>query len=233
MAMHKSDEVMDVAVTVYDQLQKLDFRFGAATIIIMDEKTGHMEHWLAGFLQKIHVESYQVNKPEHPLHAAQLAAWRKGERYVSIEWSGPALKSYAEEMFTQTGYRNLPDEEKAILSAQEHAVFNLAYMRHGALMWAPSALSDENAIVLQRFAKVFEQTYTRFLDLQRAEAQAREAQIQLALERIRSRSLAMHHSNELKDVVAILFQQLKILGLEFDGGAAIHLFSENSKDAII
>jgi O-succinylbenzoate synthase len=31
-----------------------------------------------------------------------------------------------------------------------------------------------------RFGKVFEQTYTRFLDLQKAEAQARESQIQLA-----------------------------------------------------
>jgi hypothetical protein len=39
---------------------------------------------------------------------------------------------------------------------------------------------DENGI-LKRFAKVFEQTYTRFLDLQKAEAQARESQIQLAL----------------------------------------------------
>jgi hypothetical protein len=80
-------------------------------------------------------------------------------------------------MFTQTGYKNLPDAEKTMLSANEKAVFNLAYMSHGALMWAPSALSDENAIILQRFAKVFEQTYTRFLDLQKAEAQAREAQI--------------------------------------------------------
>jgi transposase len=78
---------MDVAVTVYDQLQKLDFKFGAATIIIMDEKTGNMEHWLAGFIQKNHVESYQVNNIEHPLHAAQLAGWRGGEKYVSIEMS--------------------------------------------------------------------------------------------------------------------------------------------------
>lgn len=149
MAMHKSDEVMDVAVTLYDQLQKLDFKFGATTIIIMDEKTGNMVHWLAGFIQKSHVESYEVNKPEHPLHAAQLGAWRRGEKFVSIELSGSALKGYAEEMFTQTGYKNLPDEEKAMLSAQELAVFNLAYMRHGALMWAPSALSDENASTLR------------------------------------------------------------------------------------
>jgi len=42
-----------------------------------------------------------------------------------------------------------------------------------------------------RFGKVFQQTYTRFLDLQKAEAQAREAQIEAALERVRSRTLAM------------------------------------------
>ncbi|MEO6187502.1 MAG: hypothetical protein ABIO82_02510, partial [Ginsengibacter sp.] len=214
MAMHKSDEVMDVAVTVYDELQKLDFKFGAATIIIMDEKTGNMEHWLAGFIQKNHVESYQVNNSEHPLHAAQLAAWREGAKFVSIELSGPALKSYVEEMFTQSGYKNLPDEEKAMLSANEHAIFNLAYMSHGALMWAPSALSAENAIILQRFAKVFEQTYTRFLDLQKAEAQAREAHVQLSMERVRTRTMAMQKSDELTEVAALLFRQVSDLGIK-------------------
>ena len=37
-------------------------------------------------------------------------------------------------------------------------------------------------------SRVFEQTYTRFLDLQKAEAQAREAKIEAALERVRSRT---------------------------------------------
>ncbi len=37
-------------------------------------------------------------------------------------------------------------------------------------------LSADSITILQRFAKVFEQSYTRFLDLQKAEAQAREAQ---------------------------------------------------------
>ena len=87
MAMHKSGEVMDVAVTVYDELQRLDFKFGGATIIIMDKESGYMQHWLAGFIQKNHVESYQVKNIRHPLHAAQLTAWRKGEKFVSIELS--------------------------------------------------------------------------------------------------------------------------------------------------
>ncbi|MFX8285755.1 hypothetical protein ABTL53_19635, partial [Acinetobacter baumannii] len=55
--------------------------------------------------------------------------------------------------------------------------------------------TEEEGIIFKRFAKVFEQAYTRFLDLQKAEAQARESEIQLALERVRAKSLAMHHTS--------------------------------------
>ena len=73
--------------------------------------------------------------------------------------------------------------------------------------------SDEENATLMRFGKVFQQTYTRFLDLQKAEAQAREAQIEAALERVRSRTMAMQRSEELSEVATILFQQVKALGV--------------------
>ena len=38
-------------------------------------------------------------------------------------------------------------------------------------------MSPEMWDIFKRFGKVFEQTYTRFLDLQKAEAQAREARL--------------------------------------------------------
>ena len=41
--------------------------------------------------------------------------------------------------------------------------------------------TDEENNTLMRFGKVFQQTYTRFLDLQKAEAQAREAQIETSI----------------------------------------------------
>ena len=63
-----------------------------------------------------------------------------------------------------------------------------------------------------RFGKVFQQTYTRFLDLQKAEEQAREAKIQLALERVRARTMAMQRSDEMAETAAVLFQQFKDLG---------------------
>src|SRR5262245_38289335 len=64
-----------------------------------------------------------------------------------------------------------------------------------------------------RFGKVFQQTYTRFLDLQKAEAQARESQIQLALERARAQSMMMQRSKELDDTLLVFHEQVLLLNI--------------------
>jgi signal transduction histidine kinase len=92
-------------------------------------------------------------------------------------------------------------------------VFNLAFFKHGYLMFITFEQVPEFHSLFHRFATVFEQTYTRFLDLQKAEAQAKESQIQLALERVRARTMAMQRSEELPEVAALLFQQVKALGV--------------------
>ena len=91
---------------------------------------------------------------------------------------------------------------------QVHLQF--APMQYGFLMVATidAPFQQEDFAILNRFAKVFEQTYTRFLDIQKAEAQAKEAQIEAALERVRARAMAMHKSKELQTVVQVLYQQL-------------------------
>ena len=90
-------------------------------------------------------------------------------------------------------------------------------------------LSAEQTGIMLRFAKVFQQTYTRFNDLQKAEAQAREAKIESALEKVRSRSLAMHKSDELNEVVAVVFEKLKGLQIPFTA-VAICIYIDGSKD---
>ena len=54
-------------------------------------------------------------------------------------------------------------------------------------------------------------------------------EIESALEKVRSRSLAMRESNELQEVVREVFEQLQDLGISFDF-ASIDLFTEGSKD---
>ncbi len=67
--------------------------------------------------------------------------------------------------------------------------------------------------IFKRFAQVFDQTYTRLLDLQKAEAQSRESQIQLAMVRVRARTMAMQESDELPEAANLLFQQVQALGM--------------------
>jgi hypothetical protein len=144
------------------------------------------------------------------------------------------MQEHYQYLKTIPGYRRYFDHaENSGQPAPESAIHHVANFSHGNLCLLHWRLVLNFMTYFKRFAAVFDQTYTRFLDLQKAEAQAKEAKIEAALERIRSRSLGMQRSDELKDVVFILFEKLKELGLEFDGGATIHLFTEGSKDAVI
>jgi hypothetical protein len=80
-------------------------------------------------------------------------------------------------------------------------------------LFQESFTESENNIV-KRFSKVFEQSYTRFLDLQKAEAQAREAQIEVALERVRAKAMAMHDSDDLNETIKVFYQQISLLSLK-------------------
>jgi signal transduction histidine kinase len=91
---------------------------------------------------------------------------------------------------------------------------HVAFFKYGYIIFITYKAVHESHDIFVRFARVFEQTYTRFLDLQRSEAQAREAQVETALEKVRSRTLAMQKSEELAETASVLFQQLILLGIE-------------------
>src|SRR5213075_508256 len=95
----------------------------------------------------------------------------------------------------------------------ETQIHHLANFSQGNLLFITLEPCPEFHDVFKRFRNVFEQTYTRFLDLQKAEAQAREAQIEAALERVRSRTMGMQKSHELLEAAALLYNELFKLGI--------------------
>lgn len=215
MAMQRSDELSEVVKTIYEQLQHLDFNASACNIVIADKISGDREFWIAGFAEDKYPESYKVPYFNHPYIVAQLDAWKQGEKYAVFEYEGEMKKQFDEIFFSATDFRNVPDDAKKIMIEIPSVTFSTAFFNYGYLQALGSkAVSAENADILKRFARVFEQAYTRFLDLQKAEAQAKEASIEAALERVRSRTLAMQKSDELAETAAVLFQQLIALGIE-------------------
>ena len=70
--------------------------------------------------------------------------------------------------------------------------------------------------ILERFRNVFHLSYQRYVDIELAVAQTKEAQMEAALERIRSKTMAMQKSDELADVSKLIFDQLRELGGELE-----------------
>ncbi len=228
MAMHKSEELNQVIATVFEQLQILGFEAIQCEIILFDPQTLDCEIWPSNEAQQVLPRSYFIPHTHHAFYQFLVNAWQTQSDYCPYELKGRVKRAYEKWLFNQTDWQHIPREVKQSMLAIKRVMLYGATMRHGILEVAgQKTLSEEYFKIIKRFAKVFEQVYTRFLDLQKAEAQARESEIQLALERIRARSLAMHQSEELTDVISELFKQFDILAINpafahltlFDGGS--------------
>jgi hypothetical protein len=83
--------------------------------------------------------------------------------------------------------------------------------------------------LFKRFLNVFELAYTRYLDIEQAIAQAKEAKIEASLEKVRAQALGMHKPDDLLNVCKVLFKELSSLGFEEMRNAIIHTFNDEKK----
>ncbi|MGH2648801.1 MAG: sensor histidine kinase, partial [Ginsengibacter sp.] len=140
----------------------------------------------------------------------------QGKELFSATYYGEDKKELFRYLFTQTDFKYAPPERQKFIFESDAVSISMAMTKKIAIQITRHneiPFSNEENEIVKRFTKVFDQSYTRFLDLQKAEAQAREAQIETALERVRSRTLAMQKSDELAETSAVLFQQLIALGI--------------------
>src|SRR4030095_15990598 len=148
----------------------------------------------------------------HPLLQGAFDAWLRQEDF-SYALEGEDLTNYYKAI--RAAHFELPESQftSAETGFKRQYMYVAAYHAGGLFAFRDTEFPDEAKKVMKRFANVFDLTYKRFLDLQKAEAQAREAKIELGLERVRARAMAMQSSEELSDLVAILFEELTKLDL--------------------
>ena len=73
----------------------------------------------------------------------------------------------------------LEDFAKKGIELPTFQIFHIVYFTHGYLMFITYETVPNDWEVFKRFGKVFEQTYTRFLDLKKAEAQTKKHKLKL------------------------------------------------------
>ncbi|NUM78895.1 hypothetical protein HUU40_31440, partial [candidate division KSB1 bacterium] len=75
--------------------------------------------------------------------------------------------------------------------------------------------SEDTKTIVLKIAGAFNQAYQRFLDLQRAEAQARQALQQASLERVRAEIASMRTADDLNRITPLIWRELTTLGVPF------------------
>jgi hypothetical protein len=233
LAMHKSDELQEVVNTVFERLTDLGIEADSTNIAIFKEGKREYDYWIASHFQK-RSASFHMPYIDLSLTKDIVAARETGADYSAHSYSFETKNEWFHYAFQHTDFRFLSEERKQFILNAPAITVAVAFSKHTGIQinrYSSILLSEGEAEILKRFSKVFEQAYIRFLDLEKAEAQAREAQIEAALERIRSRSLAMHHSQELKEVIMVAFEKLKELDV-LHGTVGIQLFDQKTGNAV-
>ena len=228
MAMHTSDDISDATAIVFAELERLGIATLRCGVIIIDE-TRHMDAWTATATAENHDVRIvgRIDMTVHPLLDGVFEAWKAEQPSFVYELAGDDMEAYYQAIARQAAYQ-LPEQRR--LSPRQ--ICSAFFFAEGALFaFSEHPLTNQSHQIFQRFAAVFALTYRRYLDLKKAEEQAREAQIEAALERVRARAMGMHHSEELLGVVAVMFKEMEHLGFE-PTTCSIGIFDAETLDSV-
>ncbi len=234
LAMHTASELGDVVTVIVEKLLELDIVLDANGVVLCTyfPESKDVLHWIAS-PDFSFAGRYLLPWFDHPIFNDAWQSKKSGEAYFSKAYSIEEKNSFFEYAFEHSDYKHFPDDFKQWVFQNDKHILSFAWQKNSAIL-IPSHTgvvpTEDEAAILKRFAKVFEQAYVRFMDLQKAEAQTREAQIEAALERVRSRTMGMQRSDELQEAAALMFQQVENLGVNIMG-CGFNIWDEDKKEA--
>jgi len=216
LAMRQSEELEEVIMVVSEQLQQLQFRFHNASFVRYNEQQG-LNFWLASPGQP---QPYLIEVPylDNPIFTRPLEAFKNGDDFIADVLTPEENHEWLNHLFQHSVLKHVSEDDKKFLRGTAGFARSLVLTKHIILVignYAAIPYTDEQNLILKRFGNVFQQAYTRFLDLQKAEAQAREAQIEAALERVRAKVMAMTNSKDLNETSLVFGEQLRKLGIDW------------------
>ncbi|HJS54229.1 MAG TPA: ATP-binding protein, partial [Chitinophagaceae bacterium] len=234
LAMHTASELGEVVTVIVDKLRELGVVLDANGVVLCTyfQNSKDVMHWIVSPDYSM-AGHYLLPYFDHPIFNAAWESRENGDEYFSKAFSVAEKNSFFEHAFAHSDYRHFPDEFKQWIFQNDQHILSFAWQKNSAIL-IPSHTgvlpSEEDIAILKRFSKVFEQSYVRFLDLQKAEAQAREAKIENALEKVRSRTMAMQRSDELQGAAFLLFQQVQALGARYFA-CGFNIWDDDKKEA--
>ncbi len=226
--MKSSEELGETTAFLFRSLQSFGFlpNDSVTYLTILDEANKTILVWMTRADGELIKQPRSITMARTDSFKKYFYSWKEQEPLLSRNYSGISLKSYLDFLSTfdytqkDKSFRKLVDTHSKKLTATE-----ASFLQGTIGVLAFEILPKESGQLLIRVARVMELIYSRFLDLQKSEAQAREVQIQAAFQRVRIKSMAMHKSEQLAETAKVLFEQFGLLG-KIPDRMSIGIFNE-------
>ncbi|MFT4735437.1 MAG: hypothetical protein ACI9K1_002400 [Arcticibacterium sp.] len=230
MSTQKSEEIASILADMFKGIAQLDMTLVRVIFWIFNPDKDSFNWWSANYEIGNTASYFEVPFKEYHVFQTYFKAWQKKTPVFLYDFEGELQESWQDILFNETAMGKLPIELKNGMRDEWQICTVSAISEYGLVMLGCiELLSKENIDVIQHFEKTFQQSFTRYRDVQKAEAQAIETQIEAALEKVRSRSLAVQKRNELNKVVFILFEKIKELQIPATA-VGIGIYIDGSKD---
>ena len=232
MGMQKSGELIEVVRQIGKEVSEMDIDVQSSQIwtdFSTDPDDG-LNIWVdvngQSYLEKFHIPFV-----DQPITSEFYEALEKNLDFFSDRYSKSEKDQFFRFLFKNSDLKSIPQERKDLTLNAPGWIRFTVILNNSCLHFGRYNLNEfteEEKEIFIRLGKVFGQAYTRFLDLQKAEEQAREAQIGNALEKVRSRSLAMQNPDELIEVAQLLREEMGSLGVEELETSSIYIHDESN-----
>ncbi len=210
-AMRVSSELAETSAIFLHELNELNINALRIGVGIFDEDIDAMEIWLTTYSdtkEVMRILDY-VNLHIHPVFENIIPARKENKPYALTILEGEEVKKYYRTMST---YISLPAQQHYNATEYYYSFF----FKEGAInVTSNQMLSKEECHIIIRFTKVFGLIYTRFLDLQKAEARAKDILKQTSLDRVRGQIASMRSMDDLNRITPLIWSELKTLGVPF------------------
>jgi len=211
MTMRNSAELSEASAVLFHELHELGIKVIRTGVGIFDDTNNAMELWTTSVsdnkevLKKLDYFSLYI----HPVYENLISSRNQQRSFALTKLKGNQVRHYYQSM-------------TAIVASQEQNVYNeeeyfyFFFFEQGTLNVVTNhPLKDEECIVMTKFARAFGLIYTRFLDLQKAEAQTTEALRKAALDKIRAEIASMRTADDLEHITPLIWRELITFDVPF------------------
>jgi len=220
MTMRHSSDLQGVVNLVAQELNnmKLDIT-GVFMVINNNEIDKQFTFWGSTGVAETYMKKAAIPFLDHPIYRVLAEGTTKGERFFTEEYTREEKIIFFKHLFKFPPYNSSTPEWKEKVLSREGGYTRSVSVSHYTSIFVVNhfgrKLSDKDNEILKRFGKVFEQSYTRFLDLQNAESRAFEAIKQASMDRVRGEIASMRTSEDLNRITPIIWRELETLDVPF------------------